>query len=653
MGPDGQDYLVVTTGFGTLLKDYVIQTTEGYGYDHEFAWGGGWGFIGSDGEHVHVYRLEDDPSGLVEVEIADFEGGGSRVHVPRVQVGDLEIFHNQAATDPDPQNPPPPDRYGVGVCRWRIDPAFPAAPIDIVTRAEFHTRGRLSFQVAVDRSNPDNQHLILPCGNDGIVPLDGFLVTRLNPATSEWEIKSWDDHDPCTGPCRGDDRGPNGLQIDPESQWTSGTNLRRYFVGGADPDVDDGFEMLGNGRSQLLELSVTSDVWGVSPDRVKNAFFVAPLDDFETRGRQTYNGGYRGPFPVDNLLFATRTRSVYGLVAFELAPGAETALDAGNPPDSDNFSYFIEDLGGTGTWSNLVTHPEFNEVPRDDTSTTDETDLWMNNDLGHTSPTYSWTPRLVEVNPEGGTGLGAWVLAVPCGTIRADPEWKVFADAPPPTGHGHPNWLYPPGSIWHDKFSHGLVQFFPIIELSPGEYWPETISKDKATTGGVSPLSALIGPDANGMIWKVLSVAMPTGQAGATKVYLFSVDFGGRVYVHEIQDILSMRDPDAQIDNSLMVADWRPSALLSSYFDDLPETVWDIVIDYPGSGTKANVYVSVRRVGVQILEFDPTLPAGQRFTELDLIQTAEYAMGLVLRTVEGERQLVVSDHGGGIRVFGD
>ena len=155
------------------------------------------------------------------------------------------------------------------------------------------------------------------------------------------------------------------------------------------------------------------------------------------------------------------------------------------------------------------------------------------------------------------------------------------------------------------------------------------------------------------MIWKVLSVAMPTGQAGATKVYLFSVDFGGRVYVHEIQDILSMRDPDAQIDNSLMVADWRPSALLSSYFDDLPETVWDIVIDDPGSGTKANVYVSVRRVGVQILEFDPTLPAGQRFTELDLIQTAEYAMGLVLRTVEGERQLVVSDHGGGIRVFGD
>ena len=83
--------------------------------------------------------------------------------------------------------------------------------------------------------------------------------------------------------------------------------------------------------------------------------------------------------------------------------------------------------------------------------------------------------------------------------------------------------------------------------------------------------------------------------------------------------------------------------------------VWDLAIDYPGSGTKANFYVSTRRLGIQVLEFDPTVAGDpeDRFAELDLIQTGDYAMGLALQVAENQKQLVVSDHGGGTRVFGE
>ena len=56
---------------------------------------------------------------------------------------------------------------------------------------------------------------------------------------------------------------------------------------------------------------------------------------------------------------------------------------------------------------------------------------------------------------------------------------------------------------------------------------------------------------------------------------------------------------------------------------------------------------------ILLLALPTSAQSAKRFEEIGLVQTTDYAMGLALRTVEGERQLVVSDHAGGIRVFGD
>lgn len=66
------------------------------------------------------------------------------------------------------------------------------------------------------------------------------------------------------------------------------------------------------------------------------------------------------------------------------------------------------------------------------------------------------------------------------------------------------------------------------------------------------------------------------------------------------------------------------------------------------------VYVAVRRLGVLALRFDPqqAQPA-DRLTTQSHIQTAEHATALHLReNLDGSRHLLVSDYGGGIRLYG-
>ena len=627
-GPDGKDYLVVTTGAVPYINDYANQTGEGHSYDYEFGYSGGWGDIKGDGRKIYVYEQATDPAGITLKKA--FPAGGNAVYLPSTQslAGILEVFHGQVT--PNPDNDPPND-FGAGVCRARVSLTDPNLEPTYASRGCLQSLGTLSLQLAVSAANPN---LLLPGANDGGVRQPGFIVTKYDGTSGEWLTKAH------TGPIlyqnRGDIRGPNGFPIDSESQWMeAGFNL--VFCGGHDPvphGMGDPFEFYGNARAQLLELSVPADVWIDSPDRERGVYFAAHPDVFDHHGRESYRGGYAGPFPVDELLFANRTGSAEGLVVFLRNDG----MGLLQQPPNDYESHLLSEFDPADR-DDLVTHQEFNLVPREPRP--DDPDdhykkMWKGNSLGHMSPFYSWMPKLVEVNPENGSGLGAYVLVVPCGSIRADPQWNVFS--------AHPGWIYPSGSIWRDNVSHGQVQFFPITDAS-GRYWPELTTKDEVTEPGVSPLSALIGPRDKGMIWKVLPLTLPTGQ-----VMLFSVDFGaGAVWVHEIQDILSRRDNEAQVDD-LLFAEWEAPL---SFSDDLRNTVWDVAIDYPGTGTKANVYVSVRRGGVQVLEFDTAQPYAERLAELELIQTAEYPMGLALRTVNGEKQLVVGDHGGGIRIYGE
>ena len=88
-------------------------------------------------------------------------------------------------------------------------------------------------------------------------------------------------------------------------------------------------------------------------------------------------------------------------------------------------------------------------------------------------------------------------------------------------------------------------------------------------------------------------------------------------------------------------------------FDELPNSMFDVAIDFQG-GETAIVYVAVRRIGVVVLRFDPTLAsADDRLQIIERIQTGEHASAVHLReNGDGTRHLLVSDYAGGIRLYG-
>jgi len=82
--------------------------------------------------------------------------------------------------------------------------------------------------------------------------------------------------------------------------------------------------------------------------------------------------------------------------------------------------------------------------------------------------------------------------------------------------------------------------------------------------------------------------------------------------------------------------------------------IMDMEVDYRGGAT-AIVYLTIRRIGVVMLRFDPDGTQGAPLELLGRIQLPEALQdNLHLRTNElDEVQLLVNDYGGGIRLFGE
>jgi hypothetical protein len=148
--------------------------------------------------------------------------------------------------------------------------------------------------------------------------------------------------------------------------------------------------------------------------------------------------------------------------------------------------------------------------------------------------------------------------------------------------------------------------------------------------------------------------------------YLLAADFGGSVLLWRITDLLDLPPsvPDSVIfpDSATtpysdwMLEEWRTPPCVT---DDLPNNVWDIaldLVDTDGDQVKdrAQVYVDVGRVGIVILDFDPTLPVGARMPRSDqFIELPHASAGLWVRDdpVLGHH-LLVSDSQSGLRVYG-
>ncbi len=110
------------------------------------------------------------------------------------------------------------------------------------------------------------------------------------------------------------------------------------------------------------------------------------------------------------------------------------------------------------------------------------------------------------------------------------------------------------------------------------------------------------------------------------------------------------------MDPQYLVAYWTSDAT-PALFDDLPGMLMDLEVDYRG-GSTAIVYLTVRRIGVVMLRFNPQEAEENRLELLGRIQLpSAWADHLHLRANEGTQNgpvhLLVSDYDSGIRLLGE
>ena len=634
--------LAVTLSGPSYLKDYLRYSSEGIPYEADFTWGGGNTSLPGAPVQTHVYNIQDwiNPQNVWEGRI---DHGGQTVLLPEVQeLGDtIKLVHNLTTVDPlDPTQRMP------GMCLTLLDLLADPASGSFVAypRQVEDAPGRLAFRLATSILDPD---LLLVAGNDGGVPMDGVLATGIDPL-GDYEIKV--DYQPPVGELS-DERTPNAHLFGAVSQWTNEPDQD------AIPDDEQQFAF-AEGRSPFIiqfaavrhtffKMHVPGkDAYANGVDLQGRWFFFPPKDRFQAKTQIIYLDGlvdrhFELAAGTTNLpTFANRQRTPDGLFWFDRTPIMTRIFDGTLP---DGFDAKVDDLN----WllpNHLVTHPEFNNMPRDEDALRT---YWQNaktegDDIG---PVRSWAPRIVEVHQRGASdGFGAWVLVAPCGGIKAHPDWDIYNSSK----GGDPAWK-PTASIWTQNRTHGLVQFWELADQGAGVYAPVTtaLGLPGDEVSGNSPLRKIVTPQPDANIWRVEALTL------GDDVYLFCLDFGGGVYVYSIGHVLDEDDdPEADLDH-LLVAEWQSEDCL---IDDLPTALYDIAIE-PGN-LGAFVYVAARRVGIEALRFAATEAVyADRLTRIGRIQTSEYASCVQVRPLGGQHagkhHVIVSDYGGGVRVYGE
>lgn len=660
--------LVVVATWDTLLaKDYLSFLSEGIAYNGDLEWGGGGARIDCVPSGTYVYGVgHDATTGYTFAPIARVTtGGGPSLALPDGPIGQdlpdhLRVVHHYRQGG----EPGPPGKHVV----TDLAPPVGGVALDLVrlvgpgdtwrlARPARSVRGANAFHAAFDRVRPN---LIVIGQNDSAVQPPGLF--ELVEAPGEPARLLARRRTPAGG-------GPNdvrlrlGLLGDPDSQLVAGHAPHRRSYVSSGPAAKEG----QGERWRITRLAVPAGPGGIR-DAVREAWWtLAPPDDtFGSPGRRYYTSATVEPTldadlaqqgSADRLLFGTRQSSPEGLVLVD----RDGAFDWAATHGEEGRDYALDELSSAGVWHQpLVTHPEFSWMPRADPILR----AWWRADFGalpaalhgdHRDIVMSWTPEVFRANDPDDPQQTRWVLAAPCGAIQGDPEWNVF-DLDPG---------FEPRGIYRDWHGHGLVQFWELWD-DPADVpdrglvartWTHPGYDDTPGTAddvaGCSPLARLIlplGPSAGapkGNVYRLRKLEVEVD--GVRRVYLFGVDFAGRLSVHAVEDILAQADPTARLDDaSHLIEVWTTPESLA---DDLPSALHDVLID-PGENGRALVFAAVRRVGVVVLAFDPGAPPGERLQELGLIQTGDVAASLDLGTGPGgERRLLVSDAAGGLRIF--
>ncbi len=552
------------------------------------------------------------------------------------EANDPELWGNP---DPDPQQPTPVEGYVTFRAQWKW--SLPDDPT-LWKRQASDRSGRFVHMVA-DALGSANE-VLLPGANDAGFGRDGSLVlcgtdvVSLDPGDPDLELFA-------------------GVTFNPRAQWPAGPN--------SPAGVDAYFLSLGrqNGAAKLRMqgYSFGSGVCGQSPtapQTVKKIWITTPQDRFGVTPRQNFTGAgldaaydaYVQSLPGKEnweIAILTRLNTDWGALVVRREV-LQAFLDSSSTVDGGQFDLSAQPTGFLGE---LITHPEIRNVDESRYPPGQESFPVIN---GLTRTTLTFYPRFFELpsgpNPDDPMHP---VVAIPCGTVIVNGDEGFMS-----------TWGVPPG--FAGAKGRPLVRLFDISDpdlFEPAQADPED-PRDLSDPSPNLPAFSILGPKDPDTEYDNAWWIETAEFAGRT--WLFVADYGGRLLVYDVTDLLYAHSTgvDTTLSDTLSGAQYFPPALTQEVLGDFSDAhrpnLYGLAVDVEqytdGQGQQQEqlfVYMGVSRVGVEVHELVVGPGGGLTSSRVDLIQTPGEAEGLWIRRPAGsDPTLWVANTYGGIRAFG-
>jgi len=601
--------------------------------------------IGDDG---HGYTIAYDLTAHAswasnDINAAGVAEIGRQMYAPPVQAtGSLALFAGRHADGSDllPGDPrgKPEDHelHRIEFTPWPplVTPAEPSS--QIIRRPESRA-GRWVYRAGLNAANPE---VLAMSSNEGGLYPNGPLVLDLTQPDGARIVANFDSGELDTDDPDVIDRrdGTNGVTFEPDAAVGVdvappgvGTWEYRFGMRLCRVDPNQPKEI----RWRLAKLFGGTDVTNPAtpnpPEEIKEIFFTAWLDQFNSIGYYQYSGaGFCPEYNQDrnvNLLFASALDTPQGIHVLDFQVLIDKIDDDTTGGTTDGQNYFLS----TSYWNRarkgeLTTHPEFWLVddcrePGHDQAA--ENLLQRNGEFGGRVRTMP--PQFIKL-PSLGTGNPAntWVLAVPCAYAAATGSEAVFG--------AHSTWM--PQAPMVNGHSHLMVRFFNIDDPSKiAEHVPS--SSPPQFGSYLVPAYTLLGPDEGSAAWFLRTLHLDLGGPANDKFFCFVADLGGHLYVYEITNLLLLApdfyqdgtpggNPDGIKSHIHYGATIGPNAAYPNVLtpfatytapdcpaDDLISNIWDVEVDQTNwtdddlnDHQEVYVYVGIQREGVQVLRFD-------------------------------------------------
>jgi len=521
----------------------------------------------------------------------------------------------------DVSNPPSGD-FGIwSTFRFETGPwnGTPVRDPDVLVRGKEDRPGVYNFVIGTLRGHPD---VFVKGLNDGGVVADGLLYLcngnefRTLPSPGDPMLGSFS----FTGETR--------------TQWDDANEPAIWIwseMGVITPSVNDTFWSMTKFVPGADIDNLCTGPPTVMPTTEKRVYVEKVNDSYLQEPRGVLSGGTISEsydtFSGLELLFGTDSDTPEAVVVLDRA---ELEVRAELTNDGDGFPQ------GSARLRFITTHPEFGYVNLSDNFSHSYPKRLLSAQIarGDTLALGSFSPAIFERRSSGAVGT-KWLLVVPSTSICVDPE----AIAPGEMMH-HAGWDALPEFAPH--FTHGLLSVFDIS--TPGNLLSQV----------ALPAEYHIAPDAKSSLFNVDILALNEDDdpedLSNNEYYAFVTDFGGHLYVFDLTnaDPIVSDSPNLRVISGAPFATWTPKDSVTDFL--APNNIWDVILDVDGG--VVYVYISVQRLGIVVLEFDPgaALPE-DRLIHQKLIQTGYRTTGMFLREKAGVKTLVVADHGAGIRLY--